>query len=85
MYNQYVIICTCIIFETIKSYVMLCYALSARYTITSKSNFAQLVTIVRNVFDSSLFGYEAGSNGNPMRGRNNCVTVINSYFDFDGS
>ena len=27
MYNQHVIICTCIIFETIKRYVMLCYVM----------------------------------------------------------
>ena len=27
MYNQYVIICTCILFETIKHYVMLCYVM----------------------------------------------------------
>ena len=42
--------------------------------------------MVRNVFfDSGLFGYQAGSNANTMRGRNSCATVINSYFDFDGS
>ena len=42
------------------------HALSARDPITSKSIFAQLVIIVRNVFDSSLFGYQAGSNANQM-------------------
>ena len=42
------------------------HALSARDPITSKSIFAQLVIIVRNVFDSSLFGYQAGSNANPL-------------------
>ena len=61
------------------------HALSARDPITSKSIFAQLVIIVRNVFDSSLFGYQAGSNANPMSGRNSCAIVINSYFDVDGS
>ena len=31
MYNQYVIICTCIIVETIKHYVMLCYVKEIHY------------------------------------------------------
>ena len=62
------------------------HALSAHDPITYKSIFALLVSIVRNVFDSSLlFGYQAGSNANPLRGRNRFATVINSYFDFDGS
>ena len=60
------------------------HALSARDPITSKSIFAKLVIIVLNIFDSSLCGYQAGLNANPMRGRNSCATVINSYFDFDG-
>ena len=49
------------------------HALSARDPITSKSIFAQLVIIVRNVFDSRLFGYQAGSNA---KSRTQCEGTI---------